>query len=370
MKKRLLYAALIFITLLLIINPQKSVMYAQNGLSLCQSVIIPSLFPFFVCSGLLIYSGFCEILAKLLQPVMKPLFNINGSGAAAFVLGIISGYPLGAVTACQLYEKSYLSKTEAERLLAFCNNSGPLFILGAVGISLYHNPKIGIILYISHILSALITGIIFRFYNKNSFNAPVSAINVEDKSFSQIFSTVLANSLQSIITVCGAVIFFSVISSIITDLIPLSGNIKGAVIGLLEFVTGVSAISQSSMPLFEKLVLSAGVVGFAGLSVHIQVMSVVSKYNLSLTPYIIGKGIQGVIAMLLTIILLRLIPSGLPVFSPSSLEISGAFAMNSLFVILTVISTLFIALAGGIFAIFCKLHKDKKSNDCIADSRI
>lgn len=359
MKKKLLYSILIFITLLLIINPQKSVEYAKNAVNLCQSVIVPSLFPFFVCSGLLIYSGFCEILAKFLQPVMKPIFNVNGSGAAAFVLGIISGYPLGAITACQLYEKSYLSKTETERLLAFCNNSGPLFILGAVGISLYHNPKVGILLYTAHILSAIITGVLFRFYRKESFTAPISQVNVEDKNFPEIFSAVLANSLQSILTVCGAVIFFSVISSIFIDLIPLSENIKSSVIGIFEFVTGVNAISQSAMPLLEKLVLSAGIVGFAGLSVHIQVMSTVSKYHLNLVPYIVGKAIQGVVSMLLALILLKLIPSNIPVFSPSSIEISGAFAMNSLFIILTVTSAFFIALAGGIFALFYRLNKSK-----------
>lgn len=360
MKKKIQYALLLSLTLLLIINPQKSVMYAQNGLDLCRSVIIPSLFPFFVCSGLLIYSGFCEVLAKFLQPVMKPLFNVNGSGAAAFVLGIISGYPLGAVTACQLYEKSYLSKTEAERLLAFCNNSGPLFILGAVGISLYHNPKIGVILYISHMMAALATGILFRFYRKNDFNAPMSAVSVEDKSFPEIFSTVLANSLQNIITVCGAVVFFSVISSIVTDFLPLSADIKSALIGLMEFVTGINAISQSSFPLFQKLVLSAGVVGFAGLSVHIQVMSVVTKYNLSLMPYMVGKSIQACLAMLMIIILLRVIPSGIPVFSPA-LDINGGFAMNSLFMILAVVSTVFITLGGSIFALFYRhFHKKEK----------
>lgn len=354
MKKKILYASLVGVTLLLILNPQKSVLYAQNAMELCGSVIVPSLFPFFVCSGLLIYSGFCELLAKAMQPVMKPMFNVNGSGAAAFVLGIISGYPLGAVTACQLYEKNYLSKTETERLLAFCNNSGPLFILGAVGISMYHNPRIGIALYAAHILSAILTGFLFRFYHKNDFNAPVAELGVEEKSFSEMFSTVLANSLQSILIVCGAVVFFSVVSSIIIDFIPLSENIKAAVVGIFEFTTGIKAVAGASMPLLEKLVISAGVVGFAGMSVHIQVMSVAAGRGLSLLPYIVGKVVQGVISMILVFVILRLVPIETAVFSPSAIEVGGAFAMDSLFVIMTVTSVFFVALGGVVFAIFKK----------------
>lgn len=357
MKKKILYISLIFLTFLLILNPSKTVAYAKTAMDLCQNVIIPSLFPFFVCSGLLIHSGMCETLAKLLQPIMKPFFNVNGAGSAAFILGIISGYPLGAVTACQLYEKSYLSKTEAERLLTFCNNSGPLFILGAVGISLYHNPKIGIILYITHIISALLIGFCFRFYRRNDFTAPTSALTVEDTPLSQIFSTVLANSLQSILTVCGTVLFFSVVSALLTDILPLSVNLRNILVGFLEFTSGIQSISQSALPLFEKLVISAAVVGFAGIGVHMQVISIVSRYGLDIKPYILGKSLQAVISALTAFLLLRLFPGEIPVFSAASVEISGAFAMNALFVILTVVSAVFIILAGLIYALFARHAK-------------
>lgn len=353
MRKKFLYVFLVFITLLLIINPQASVKYARSGLEMAEEIIIPSLFPFFVCSGLLIYSGFCEVLAKYMQPIMKPLFNVNGAGAAAFVLGIISGYPLGAVTVCALFEKSYLSKSEAERMLAFCNNSGPLFILGAVGISLYQNPRVGIVLYISHILAAVLTGIAFGFYKKNSYNAPRSGIGVVSAGAGEVFSTVLASSVQSILTVCGAVVFFSVISSLITDMLPIAPVLKMLVTGFMEFVTGVKLVAYSQLPMFEKLVLSAAIVGFAGMSVHIQVLGVVSRSGLDLKPYIVGKCIQGVLAAVITACALRLFPVGTEVFAPASLEIGGAFAMNSLFVIMSAASIVFFVIAGGV-TVICK----------------
>ena len=222
MKRFFLQSFTVFITLLMIIFPQKSIYYSKQALDMCYEIIIPSLFPFFVCSGILIYSGFAETVSRLFRPVMKPLFNVNENGSAAFVLGIISGYPLGAITACNLYESSYLSKSEAERLLAFCNNSGPLFIMGAVGSAIYSNPGIGIILYAAHIISALLVGISFRFYEKDKFPAPPSRLSVHDSTPSQIFSTVLSNSLNSILTVCGSILLFFSVSSLILELLPVN----------------------------------------------------------------------------------------------------------------------------------------------------
>lgn len=356
MKKRLIYIFLLFMTILFVINPQNSVSYAKNGLLMCGEIIVPSLFPFFVCSGLLIYSGFCEVLAKLMQPVMKPLFNVNGSGAAAFVLGIISGYPLGALTVCRLYESNYLSESEAERMLAFCSNSGPLFIMGTVGVSLYQSPKIGVVLYASHVIAAVLTGIIFGFYKKNEFNAPRMTVKTEEKNIGEMFSRVLANSIQSILTVCGAVVFFSVFSNLLLDLIPVSDNIKMIAAGLLEFVTGINMIAYSSAPLFEKLVISSAVVGFAGISVHIQVLGATAGYGLSLKPYIAGKCIHAFLAALITMFILRVYSPERTVFAPLSVELGGTVAMNSLFVVIAAVSVFFTALYGMIFIVFKKRY--------------
>lgn len=361
MEKRFFYAVLVFISILLIINPQASIKYAAYGMSVCGEIIIPSLFPFFICSGLLIYSGFCELLAKFMQPVMKPLFNVNGSGAAAFVLGIISGYPLGALTVCNLYEKLYLSKSEAERMLAFCNNSGPLFILGAVGASMFANPKIGIVLYISHLLSAIIVGIAFRFYKRNSFHSPANVPKTEDKSIGEIFSAVLASSVQSILTVCGAVVFFSVISSLVLDLFHINDNLKIFISALLEFSSGVEKITASSMPLLEKITASAAIIGFAGVSVHLQVLGIVSKYQLSLKPYLVGKALQAVLSACLSIALLKIIPYEKSVLAPLSANVGGSFAMSSLFVIITVTSLFFITLSVVIFEIFKRKYIPSES---------
>lgn len=350
MKKFLTYTGILLITALIIINGEQSILYAKNALNICYDVIIPSLFPFFICSGLLIYSGFCESIARFCRPIMMPLFHVNGSGAAAFVLGILSGYPLGAITTCQLYENRYLSQSEAERLLAFCNNSGPLFILGSVGVSLYASPKLGVSLYLAHILASLTVGILFRFYKKKDYHALTAQIKNPDRSFGEIFSIVMKNSVQNIFIVCAAILFFSVAANLIMQYIHLAPWLQSTLTGLMEFVTGTIGIAHSDLTLPYKLALSSAIVGFAGLSVHMQVMGVVAQYKLSLKPYIIGKALHGIFAAIYMYLICLLTPPAVSTFQAGgALNLNGGFAIGSAYVMFTVISLLLVTIAVGIW---------------------
>ena len=335
LKKMFIYVFAVGTVILLVKNAPAAIVYASDALNICFEMIVPSLFPFFICAGILIYSGFCEILAKSFQFCMYPLFRVSPAGSSAFILGIVSGYPLGAITAGELYANSYLSKTEAERLLAFCNNSGPLFILGSVGIAIYTNIRYGIALYVAHILAALTVGILFRFYGRNRHSAPPTRMTSPERSVGEIFDIALQNGIRNILTVCGAVLFFSVLSRLVLDILPLSGYASAIISGLLEFVTGTVKISGLTIPVAQKLVLTSIIVGFAGISVHAQVMAVIAKYHLSLAPYIIGKALHGIIAGLYMFIYLHFNPITTAVFEPS---MGRSFASSSAFETVTAIA--------------------------------
>ena len=280
---------------------------------------------------------------------MKPVFNVNSSGASAFVLGIISGYPLGAVTTCQLYRGMYVSKTEAERLLAFCNNSGPLFIMGAVGVAMYHSTRAGIILYIAHILGALTVGLLARFYKTKDFCAPRSTITMQNTS--PIFSSAVTSSVQSILTVCATVVFCSVISSLMLDVISVNSYLKAIINGVCEFVSGLNNVSALDTDLVSKLLISSWICAFAGISVHLQVMSVVGDSGLSLKPYIFGKLLHGFFSVFYTYIILRLMPISQTVFSVINQErrISAGFYISSGFCVTCVAILTILSVAGLIF---------------------
>lgn len=307
----------------------------KKGLSLWANSVVPSLFPFFVATELLMHTNFVNILGRFLNKIMKPLFNIRGEGAFAFIMGLISGYPVGAKIACDFRENNICSKEECERLLSFTNNSGPLFILGTVGISMFGNSTIGLLLLITHILACFTVGIIFRFWkfnsfshdfvgNKNSNNRKYQ--NVTFSNLGEVLGKSITNSISTVLMIGGFVVIFSSIISIfkssgilnnfILILTPIfnflhidCSFIYGILTGLLEITNGISSIACINVKeISVNIILTAFLLGFGGLSILLQVLSITSKTDLSIKSYIYGKLLHGVLAAFYTFIAISIFP--------------------------------------------------------------
>ena len=327
--KYTLFAAALFLTANLIIFPAPGIASAKGAVVLCLDVLIPSLFPFFICSGLFVALGAARRCGRLLSPLMRPVFNVQGSGAAAFVLGIISGYPVGAKVIADLYKNGECSKVEGERMLAFCNNSGPLFVLGAVGVGLLGSPQLGRILYAVHVISAVLVGIAFRFYRSEPDIKPTSQDTVQRRqspintkmppraaAFDAVGQTV-ASSVVTMLNVCGFVVLFSVFAGILPN---LGGSLTRPIItALLEICGGIGAIARvTGVPMHVKLPVIAFVMSFSGASIILQVSQMLGTTGLSLKPYVAGKLLHGVLSSLLTWLACLCVPIETPAFRESS----------------------------------------------------
>lgn len=312
-------------TICLILFSNNNLIAAQNGLVLWATSVVPTLFPFFVATELLCQTNFTYIMGKLLNKFMKPIFNVPGEASVAILLGTISGYPVGAKVVCNLKKQKIISKIEAERLIAFTNNSGPLFILGTVGIALFKNKHIGFILLISHILASLTVGYCFRFWKKNKlevnfretkFNSKLTPLKISD--IGETLGSSIGKAVSSILSIGGFVVLFSVILSIlensgilniITSIFTQIGiveNISTSIItGFIELTNGVnlSAMLYQNLPLLSILITSF-LLGFGGISVLLQVYSIICKENISIKPYLYGKLLQGIFASVFTFILI------------------------------------------------------------------
>ena len=273
-------------------------------------------------------------LGVILNNCMKPLFNIRGEGAFAFIMGIISGYPMGAKLATNFRKNNICSKEECERLLSFTNNSGPLFIIGTVGILMYGNTAIGILLFITHILACITVGFIFRFwkYSDSSIShnshhiikskqTPVTFSNL-----GSILSESITNSITTILLIGGFVVIFSSIISILKSsgllsvfsisISPILAffNIDSSfatplISGFLEITNGINSISNiSNKKISTNLIFTAFLLGFGGISVLLQVFSITSKSDLSIKPYVYGKLLHGVLAAFYTYIFTSFLP--------------------------------------------------------------
>ncbi|MBR2500231.1 MAG: hypothetical protein IKB60_04040 [Clostridia bacterium] len=293
-KKGMLFLIIMFFMLVLSLCGKVTIPAARDTLLLCAENIIPSLFPFFVMSSILIKSGFAKAAGRFFSYIMKPLFSASGQSAIAFIIGIISGYPMGAKTVSELYRTGAIPKSEAERLLPFCNNSGPLFVIGAVGTGFLGRADIGLFLYLIHLSSAVITGFFLRFFSDDKAcvcNTYREKRNTE--SFGMIFSESVKSAVNSVLFVCGFVVFFATLSAPFTRLLPENSLISVLIKGFLEVTIGIKdALFLTDGKI--KLCLISALLGFGGICVLLQVMGIAKESGLGIKYYFWGKLFQGV----------------------------------------------------------------------------
>lgn len=281
------------------------------------------------------HTNIVYFLGKLLNNIMRPLFNVSGEGGFAFIMGIISGYPVGAKIACNFRENNICSKEECERLLSFTNNSGPLFIIGTVGISMFGSSTIGLLLFITHLIACITVGVIFRFWHCKSSNSSVLKFSTNkmkqnsNVSFSNL-GEVLADSIKSatstVMMIGGFVVIFSSIISILNssgiinylhvlltptfNLLHINPDFINALLtGFLEITNGINNISHIAIKKISiNIIFTAFLLGFGGISILLQVLSITSKTDLSIKPYFYGKILHGIIAAFYTSIAINIFP--------------------------------------------------------------
>ncbi len=349
LRNGLVTAALIVAAAALISAPGEAIAGGKSGLQLCFNVIVPSLFPFFVLSSLVVDLGLAAQLGRAMEKLMRPLFRVGGCCASAVALGFIGGYPVGARTALRLYQQGLCTKDETERLLAFCNNSGPAFILGVVGAGVFGDSRVGLLLYLTHALASLLVGLLFRFHGRDDRRSAVRhAKPIETVTLPAAFTGAVTRALQSTLNICGFVVFFSVVLQLLTaygvlgaaaDLFSRLGFeevwARRLVTGLLELSSGVSSLSGGGG--FAQLAsMAAFMLGWAGLSVHCQVLAFLVDSGLSARTYLAGKLCHGLFAAALTWMLARLVPMEEPVVyylveqaeSLASLDFSSALSAS------------------------------------------
>lgn len=337
-------AALICCAAALVCFPAEAVEAASSGLKLCLDVIVPSLFPFFVISTLTVEMGLAEKMGRLIEPLMRKLFNVSGACASAFVLGFVGGYPVGAKTAIALYERGECSRREAERLLSFCNNSGPAFILGVVGAGVFSDNRVGLLLYFVHGLASVITGICFRRWRGGSDSRlPLRRQTAENrKSFAAVFTEGVKSSFASTVNICGFVIFFTVLIKmlVISGALPAAARLVSRVLGMeadtarrlltgvIEMSSGVWSLSSAADSLSAGAAMAAFMLGWAGVSVHCQTLSFLCVSGLSAGTYIAGKFMHGLISAALVWLAFRIIPFEEAAAAYLARQVSGIAELN------------------------------------------
>ncbi|MGD8401616.1 MAG: sporulation integral membrane protein YlbJ, partial [Bacillota bacterium] len=268
----------------------------------------------------------------LLEPLMRPLFNVPGIGAFALSMGLAAGYPMDAVITGKFRRNGLCTRAEGERLLSFTNTADPLFMFGAVAVGMFHRPQLGVVLSAAHYLASFTVGFLFKYYRGGETAAGVEAEPIrtagiwrramrslfqarreDGRPFGKLMGDAVRESISTLLLIGGFIMLFAVLVALLKTLglmklieAPLGGilslfgldpSLAAALFnGILEIDLGSMTASQTNAPLADQVVVVSWIIAWSGLCVHGQVASVIHDTDIRMRPYLIARLLQGFLA--------------------------------------------------------------------------
>ena len=321
-----IFGAISLMSLFLILkNSDLAIDYMNRGMKLCVSTLIPSLFPFMVASELIVLSGATERLGFLIEKPSKALLGISGKCSSAFLLGAVCGFPIGTRAAVTMYKNGMITHGELCRVICFSNNPSSAFVISAVGETLFGSKSFGIALYFVTLAASMIIGVILKCLYGQAYKEdailPSKEISHGSKNGISSFSSAIVCAATSMLSVCAFVIFFSVLTGLIGNILNAFGVsqcIKALTVAFFELTGGVAAAAGvGSIEL--AVIVAAFAVGWSGISVHFQIAAICDGIGVRMGRYVLSKLLQGILNALFMWIFFRFF-GGSVTFDAKSVE--------------------------------------------------
>lgn len=319
-KTIILSIIVVSLIILFISSPKANLEACVNGLIVWATSVAPALFPFLIFTKLLSELNFVENVSRYLSPITRKLYHTPGISAYIYTMSVLSGYPVGAKLTADFYEKGLISKGQACRIATFTSTSGPLFIVGTVGIGMIHSTTMGIIILISHFVGAIINGLLYRnyMYDKVSIMKEVEIPKVPNKN---VLENIMLSSIKSILIIGGYVALFFVIITMINNaniLYPIefllnkfftilhipTSTITPILNGIIEVTKGCLDLSNISNISFTlKCAIATFIISFGGLSIHMQALTFIKRFEIKTSFYFLQKITHAIISTIIAAII-------------------------------------------------------------------
>ena len=337
-KSSLQTGALLFVILgagaALLTWPQAAAAGVSRGLSICSTVVIPSLFPFLVLAGFLIRSGVSNALGRRLERPVRFLFGLPGCCAAGILVGFVGGYPAGGTAVGELVRRGDITRAEGRRMLRFCVNGGPAFVISAVGAGMLGDVRYGALLFAAHIFAALLIGLAGRLFDRDKGReADTQPQTAGDKmGAAAAFVESVNAACRSLLYMCGFVVLFAALLAVSdgSGLTETVNRFIAAPFSLTDADTsGLACLFPCLLEVSCGCVDAAGTgaaaplllgmaMGWGGLSVHCQLAAILHGQQLMGKGFFAARAVHAMLGGLLSVMLFRWAPIAITTFSPSS----------------------------------------------------
>lgn len=290
-KNLLIYLITLFFLVEFLLYSNELINVFFNTIKLCFNNLFPSIFIFFTISDILNNYNFSYYLSKIFGNIIEKIFKIPRVSSYILFMSFFSGFPGNSKLIKQELDNKTIDSYDATKILTMTHFANPLFIIYTTN-NLFNDNKISFIILLVHFLTNFIIGLLFRNiykYEKKDItynaNKPISIIELLKKSF--------YSSINIIINVFGIIIFFSLVTYVLNKYLNLTSYSNLIFNGLIEITTGLKYLSLLNIEKTRAIALATFFISFGGFSIHMQVMSVLNKYNINYYIYLISRIIHG-----------------------------------------------------------------------------
>ena len=293
----------IFFLIEFLLNSKALIRVFFNTLNLCFYNLLPNIFIFFIITDILNNYDFPYLLSKLLGRIIEKLYHLPRESSYIIFMSLTSGFPGNSKLIKDGLDNNTINSFDATRLLTMTHFANPLFIIYTIGISFFNSFKIGLIILLSHFLTNFIVGLFFRNifkYNKKN----ISIVKKTPLPFLTLLKTSFINTTKIIINVFGIIIFFAIISATLSKYLNLNSFSNTIFNGLIEITNGLKLLSQLSFSKIKAATLATFFISFGGVSIHMQTMSILNKYNINYYIYLVSRILHAGLSSLFVFIIM------------------------------------------------------------------
>lgn len=320
-KSGVLLTAVLAAACALLLFPAQAAQGAKNGVDYSLNILVPSLYPFMVLSVFVVKSGLSERLGSALEKPTQALFHLPGGAAASIVMSVIGGYPAGARSAAALYEAGLVTQKQAERMMCFCVNAGPSFVVTAVGVGFLKSARAGAILFASQLVSFLVMGVFTGIFSRGEPDPGGQQKKQPSRGTAQALIDSAADAAYSTLMMCCLVILFAAGMNLLRTALTVPA-LSVVVSAMLEVTGGCADLARSGAPLWAF----ALAIGWSGACVHLQVFSCLGSLKIRKAHFALCRLAQGVVSAAACVGLTQLFPQSTETFSNISEPVTAAFS--------------------------------------------
>lgn len=300
--------------LAMVFFPDNSIQSAKKGFDLWMNTVLPALLPFFITANFLVLIGIPNLVGAFFETPFQKIFHAPGISAFVFITSISSGYPMGPKLIGDLLRRKEINREEAERMLTFCSTSGPLYMIGAVGVGMLHSAHVGYLIAVSHYLGAILNGILSNWFLQGKYHrsneidyykrtAKGYSLKVSDMNYIELLTTSILSALKTL----GIIGCYLVVFMMITDLFTMltASQVthwpfwEGMTKGILEMTVGSYALSESELGFIWKCCMITFLISFGGFSTFAQSMSVLNGLGIHMKRFLKTKLTHGILSGLI-----------------------------------------------------------------------